>query len=313
MNHITALIYTPYYLEHNTGHHPENSKRLQVIIDELKKRALYDKLLHLEPYKATEQDLALAHDPDYAKEVWKKCAQKVSNLDMDTVICEDSYNVALMAVGGVMRAVDIVAKGEICNAFCAIRPPGHHAETSRGMGFCLFNNIAIGARYAQKKYNLKKILIIDWDAHHGNGTQEIFYNDPSVLYFSIHQFPHYPGTGKKEETGSGAGKGFTVNVPVKTGISEEEFIEKFSKTLLPKANEFQPDLIMISAGFDSHKEDFLAQLPLTDSGFVKLTEIVKKIAKENCQCKIISVLEGGYNLKALARSVCLHIESLMKK
>ncbi|MBI4651298.1 histone deacetylase [Candidatus Desantisbacteria bacterium] len=312
MKYKTGFVYSPYYLEHNTGHHPENPKRLQSIIKELKEKKIFEKLLHIDPYKATEQDISLAHDTDYAKEVWKKCVQKISNIDVDTVICEESYNVALMAVGGVMRGVDAVAGGEVENVFCAVRPPGHHAEKACGMGFCLFNNIAIGARYAQKKYGLKKILIVDWDAHHGNGTQNIFYSDPSVLYFSIHQFPHYPGTGKKEETGTGEGKGFTVNVPVNAGISEEDFLKKFSEELIPHAKKFKPDLFMISAGFDSHFEDFLASLPLTDKGFAMMTEIVKNLAKESCNGKIVSVLEGGYNLKALARAAALHIEILMQ-
>ncbi|MBI5206278.1 MAG: histone deacetylase [Candidatus Firestonebacteria bacterium] len=312
MTSKTGFVYSPYYLKHDTGHHPESPKRLQAIIDILKETSLYNKLIHLDPYKATEQEISLIHDADYAKEVWKKCTQNIRNIDMDTVICEESYNVALVAVGGVLRAVDAIVNGEVKNVFCAIRPPGHHAEIAQGMGFCLFNNIAIGARYAQNKYKIKKILIIDWDAHHGNGTQHIFYDDPSVLYFSIHQFPHYPGTGRKEETGSGKGKGFTINIPVKSGINEEDFIKYFSDGLLPEAEKFKPDLIMISAGFDSHKEDFLAQLPVTESGYVKMTEIVKKLADKTCSGKIISVLEGGYNLKALARSVCVHIESLTK-
>ncbi len=312
MESKTALIYTHYYIEHDTGHHPESPKRLQAIIKELHDKNIYNKLLVIAPYKATEQDISLVHDADYAKDVWKKCTQRVTNLDVDTVICPESYNVALMAAGGVMRAVDAVMNEECINAFCAVRPPGHHAAIARGMGFCLFNNIAIGARYAQKKYNLRRILIIDWDAHHGNGTQEIFYSDPSVLYFSIHQSPHYPGTGMEDETGTGKGKGFTINVPVKSGISETEFIEKFSHKLLNHAKSFNPELIMISAGFDSHCEDFLASLPLTDTGFVKLTEIVKELANKTCNGKIVSVLEGGYNLKALARAVGLHIETLIK-
>jgi acetoin utilization deacetylase AcuC-like enzyme len=198
-------------------------------------------------------------------------------------------------------------------AFCAGRPPGHHAETARVMGFCLFNNIAIGARYVQAKYGIERIAIVDWDVHHGNGTQEIFYDDPSVLYISLHQFPLWPGTGAVTETGSGKGEGFTLNCPMTPGSGEKEYLEAFRNRILPALHKFRPQLLMISAGFDAHKDDPLANIQLTEDSFATMTSMLMEISSKYCGGKIISVLEGGYDLRALARSVEAHLTTLINR
>jgi acetoin utilization deacetylase AcuC-like enzyme len=200
---------------------------------------------------------------------------------------------------------------QVDHVFCAVRPPGHHAETSRAMGFCLFNNIAIAARYIQKGYGLKRVLIVDWDVHHGNGTQHSFEDDPSILFFSTHQYPHYPGTGRASERGKGPGEGFTINIPMEAGEGDEEFHAIFLKSLLPAADDFKPEFVLISAGFDAHKDDPLASMGLTEAGYTDLTNIVAGIATRHAERRILSALEGGYNLRALAASVNSHIQALI--
>jgi acetoin utilization deacetylase AcuC-like enzyme len=202
--------------------------------------------------------------------------------------------------------------GTVRSVFCAIRPPGHHAEPTRAMGFCFFNNVAIGARYFQKRYGLRKILIVDWDVHHGNGTQEAFYKDPSVLFFSAHQYPFYPGTGGESEQGLGAGLGSTINVPMRAGSGDKEYIEAFNSRLIPAAKEFEPDAVLISAGFDAHRNDSLANMRLTEEGYAQLSRIVKGIAEEYAGGRIISCLEGGYHLESIAKSIYRHIQVLME-
>ncbi len=230
----------------------------------------------------------------------------------DTPISESSYTVAVAAVGGVLAAVDAVLAGEVRNAFCAVRPPGHHATRDRAMGFCLLNNVAIATRYIQQKHKLPKVLIVDWDVHHGNGTQEIFYNDPDVFYFSVHQYPFYPGTGSADERGAGQGEGFTLNVPLPAGSGDREFQQALSEKLVPAARQFQPDFVLISAGFDAHQNDLLGGMRVTTEGFAELTRIVKQMAEEHCQGRLVSVLEGGYHLDSLAASVEAHLRNLME-
>jgi acetoin utilization deacetylase AcuC-like enzyme len=216
----------------------------------------------------------------------------------------------LLAVGGALQAVDQVVDRRVRNAFVALRPPGHHAERDRAMGFCLFNNVAIAARYAQQQYGLKRVLIVDWDVHHGNGTQHAFEDDPSVLFFSTHQYPFYPGTGRASERGNGPGLGYTVNVPLAAGCGDQEYIEVFEKILYPAAQAFRPDLVLISAGFDAHREDPLAGMLVTEGGYERMTTIVREIAEQCCAGRLVSLLEGGYNLEALARSVERHLRTL---
>jgi acetoin utilization deacetylase AcuC-like enzyme len=222
-----------------------------------------------------------------------------------------SLDAAYLAAGGALAAVDAIMAHQVDHVFCAVRPPGHHAEAARGMGFCFFNNVAIAARYVQKKYGVSRVLIVDWDVHHGNGTQHSFEQDPSVLFFSTHQYPHYPGTGRGTERGKGAGEGCTINVPMEAGEGDEEYHAVFENTLVSAADEFKPEFVIISAGFDAHKDDPLASMGLTDAGYSELTGIVAGIAKRHAKGRILSSLEGGYNLNALAASVEAHVKALL--
>ena len=230
----------------------------------------------------------------------------------DAPASRGSYEVALLAAGGVQAAVDAVMRGTVSNAFCAIRPPGHHALKNKAMGFCLFNNIAIAARYIQKHYQLSRVLIVDWDVHHGNGTQAMFYDDPTVLYFSVHQSPFYPGTGGAEETGEGKGLGFTRNIPMAAGSGDDEYRRAFSQELRPLAASFKPDFVLVSAGFDAAKDDLLGGMKVTPAGYAELTRIVRDIADQSCRGRLVTVLEGGYNLESLAASAEAHVRVLME-
>jgi acetoin utilization deacetylase AcuC-like enzyme len=261
---------------------------------------------------ATDEDVLLCHTRSYLDTAKRDVAEGRDDLSTgDTTICPRSLDVALRAVGGVMNAVDLVMTGKLHNAFCAVRPPGHHARPAQGMGFCLFNNIAIGARHAQKKHGAEKVLIVDWDVHHGNGTQDIFYEDGSVLFCSTHQSPWYPFTGWAEETGDGKGKHCTMNFPLPAGSGMKEIGGAIVDRLLPAASKFKPDLVMISAGFDSRMGDPLGRLQLTDDDFVSLTKHLMSFADSHCEGRIVSVLEGGYNLGGLASAVKSHVGALM--
>jgi acetoin utilization deacetylase AcuC-like enzyme len=260
-------------------------------------------LKEIKPRMATQEELELIHVPRYIQQVAVTADHACVMLDPDTYACAKSYETAKLAAGGTLAAVDEVVGGKLNNAFALIRPPGHHAESNRAMGFCLFNNVAIAAGYALKKYKLKKALIIDWDLHHGNGTQHSFYDRADVLYFSTHQFPYYPGTGFATETGSGAGKGFTVNVPLSPGPGDAEYMEIFEEILEPIALEYKPDIVFVSAGFDIYHQDPLGGMQVTPEGFANLARIVLAFAKETCGGKVVFVLEGGYHLDGLRDSV----------
>jgi len=312
----TALIYHPIFLKHDTGkHHPERPSRLQSILRKLQNTGLINKLKLIEPECASIDDITLVHPRSYVLGIKDACSKIPSgnaNLDPDTVVSKDSFEAALFAVGAVKKAVDIVFTKEADNAFCMVRPPGHHARPNQAMGFCLFNNIAIGAKYIQKKYNLKRILIVDWDVHHGNGTEEVFYEDESVFYISLHQYPHYPGTGSRESIGEGKGKGFNLNVPMDVGAGDNEYIKAFfEERIIPKIEDFKPEFILISAGFDGHRDDPLSSMGLTETGYYEMTKILKDLAKTYSQNRVISILEGGYNLFSLANSVHSHLEALI--
>ncbi|OGL43007.1 MAG: histone deacetylase [Candidatus Schekmanbacteria bacterium GWA2_38_11] len=310
----TGFIYHEDYLKHDTGPgHPERPERLKAIVRVLEESSLLSKLTRIEPAKSELEWIREIHTQDYIDHVSDSCKRGDIFLDSgDTGICPDSYGVAMLAAGGCLKAADAVMAGVVDNAFCAVRPPGHHAEKEEAMGFCIFNNIAILARYLQKRYGLGKILVIDWDIHHGNGTQNTFYADSSVFYFSIHQFPHYPGTGRESEKGSGDGTGFTLNVPVGIGAGDEDYIRVFNEILKPASLGYNPDFILISAGFDAHSSDPLSGTLLTEKGFETMTKIAKDIAAQCCKGRLISVLEGGYDINALARSVNVHISALME-
>jgi|GEM_PF-88331 len=310
----TGFVYHESYLQHDTGgYHPESPARLKAIVERLERDGVLPKLILIEPTPADLDWIATVHTRQYIEEVKRSCLANMRFLHSpDTIICPRSYDVARLAVGGVLAAIDAVMEGRVKNVFCAIRPPGHHALKSRAMGFCLFNNVAIGARYIQRKYGLSKVLIVDWDVHHGNGTQAIFYDDPTVLYFSTHQYPFYPGTGSREERGIGKGEGYTLNVPLPAGSGDEEYVRVFEEILRPKAIQFDPDFILISAGFDPYEDDPIGGMRVTPEGFAELTKIVKEIAEECCEGRLVSVLEGGYNLEGLAESVEAHILALMR-
>ncbi|MDO9541307.1 MAG: SUMF1/EgtB/PvdO family nonheme iron enzyme, partial [Kiritimatiellia bacterium] len=309
----TGLVYGNRYLEHMTGAgHPERPERLTAIIHRLESQGLLSNLVVIPPSPIADEWLTTVHSPSYVAEIARRCMDKAGFAgSSDTPISEQSYAVAREAAGGVLAAIDAVMTGRINNAFCAVRPPGHHASKNKAMGFCLFNNIAIATRYLQKQYKLKKILIVDWDVHHGNGTQDAFYDDPTVFYFSVHQHPFYPGSGKSEEQGTGKGYGYTLNAPLPAGSGDETYLKIFQGILKPKIIEFQPDFILISAGFDAHKDDPLGGMQLTPEGFAQMTAILKELAENICNGRMVSVLEGGYDLEGLSMSVSAHIAVLL--
>jgi acetoin utilization deacetylase AcuC-like enzyme len=310
----TALLADPIYREHLVGRkgHPERPERFDAVVAGLRNAGLYDRLARVESRCATEDELLLCHTRQYleiAREDFKLGLDSLSTGDTD--ITPNSRDIALKAVGGVLNAVDAVAEGKARNAFCAVRPPGHHATPRRGMGFCIFNNVAIAARYAQRKHGMARVLIVDWDVHHGNGTQDIFYTDPSVLFFSTHQWPLYPGTGRADETGEGPGVGTTMNFPLPAGSGRTEILGAVENRLAPKVDEFRPDLVLISAGFDSRLGDLLGRFTLTDDDFVDLTRAVMEMADRHASGRVVSLLEGGYNLNGLASAATAHVGALM--
>lgn len=312
MSNLLGFVYDADYLKHDTGFgHPERPQRLEILLRHLQHSELWEGMKHLHVTPASLDWIGLVHPEHHIKMIEKKCLRGERVLDAgDTHVSPESYDVALKAAGGVLGAIDDVLRGNLQSAFCAVRPPGHHAETATVMGFCLFNNVAIGARYAQTKYGVDRIAIVDWDVHHGNGTQEIFYDDYSVLYVSLHQYPFYPGTGAATERGSGKGEGFTLNCPMQAGSGEKEYLDAFQNQILPALDTYQPQLLLISAGFDAHKDDPLANINLTEESFEKMTEMLMDVASKHCGGRIVSVLEGGYNLEALARSVEGHLTKL---
>jgi acetoin utilization deacetylase AcuC-like enzyme len=309
----TGLVYHPAYLEHDMGAgHPESPHRLRAIMQHLERSGTAAKVTKIEPRHAEDEWITQVHSPSYVAALNKHrpTSGRVA-LDPDTSMSPGSLPAAYLAAGGALAAVDAIMRGEVEHAFCAVRPPGHHAETARAMGFCLFNNVAIAARYIQKKYGLTRVLIVDWDVHHGNGTQHSFEQDPSILFFSTHQYPHYPGTGRATETGIGAGEGFTLNVPMEAGDGDDEYHAVFMKVLLPAADAFKPDFVIISAGFDAHRDDPLASMGLTEAGYSDLSGLVVGIAKRHAQGRLLSALEGGYHLASLAASVDAHLKALL--
>ncbi len=309
----TGLVYDPRYLEHDMGlGHPESPNRLRAIVQQLEQSGTMARLIRIAPRMAEDEWITTVHTAAYLASLKQHApASGRVSLDPDTSMSPGSLTAAYLAAGGALAGVDAMMNSEVEHVFCAVRPPGHHAETNRAMGFCLLNNVAIAARYAQRKHGLSRVLIVDWDVHHGNGTQHSFEDDPSVLFFSTHQFPHYPGTGRESEHGRGAGEGYTINVPMEAGEGDDEYRAVFHKVLVPAAEQFKPELVIISAGFDAHKDDPLANMGLTEAGYAELTGIVAGIARKHAQGRILSSLEGGYNLTALAASVDAHVRGLL--
>lgn len=300
-----GFIYADVFLRHETPQtHPERSERLISVLNALRASAAWGELLHFNPRKACFADIELAHCHEYVKKVKNFGA---GYIDPDTYISGESLKAALYAAGAVMEAVDRCSAGEIDRAFCAVRPPGHHAETDRAMGFCIFNNIAVGARYAQRK-GYKKVFIADFDVHHGNGTQHIFEDDDTVFYFSTHQYPHYPGTGSASERGTGKGKGFTYNIPMSSGAGDEAYLAVYDRILPDLVKGFNPDIIMVSAGYDIHRDDPLSSIMVSYEG---IRGIVKSILSSS-RLPVVFALEGGYDLTALSGSVLITIEEMLK-
>jgi len=311
----TAVVYAPIFKQHDTGPgHPESPERLDAIRDGLERAGLKDRLLALAPRAAGDDEILACHTESYLRTVRRDVASGAANLSTgDTAISAASLTVALLAAGGVLEAVDAVVARRARNAFCIVRPPGHHATPDAGMGFCIFNNVALAARHAQRTHGIEKVLIVDWDVHHGNGTQEIFYADPSVFYFSTHQWPWYPGTGSPHETGAGKGVGTTLNCPFPAGAGRKEIVEEaFRGKLLPAAERFKPDMVLISAGFDSRAGDPLGGFRLADEDFADLTRLMMEVACAHAGGRLVSVLEGGYALEGLASASAAHVRALME-
>lgn len=309
----TGLVADPVLTKHDTGPgHPEQSARFSAVLHRLEAAGLVDEMLRVKARSATDDDLALVHTRPYIALVEREVAQNRGQLSTgDTAISAHSAQAARVAAGSALAAVDAVFTGAVQNAFCAVRPPGHHASAARGMGFCLFNTVAIAARYAQQRYGAERVVIVDWDVHHGNGTQDVFYEDGSVLFFSTHQSPWYPGTGAASELGEGQGSGTTINCPLPAGSGHSETFEAFQRSLLPHLQEFRPDLILISAGFDSRVNDPLGHFLLNDQDFADLTSMMMNLAAQYCNGRLVSVLEGGYNLDGLGKATEAHVRALL--
>ena len=311
----TAIIHHPIYEKHDTGFgHPETPMRYRVVMDALQAdEKLWKSLKEITPEKVPQGLVQAVHTKDHYITVEEAFGRGLDRLDADTTISMKSFEASLFAAGGACRAVDAVMQGEAKNAFVAARPPGHHATGEHAMGFCLFNNVAIAARHAQNRYKeIERVAIVDWDVHHGNGTQGIFYTDPSVHFFSMHQYPWYPGTGSRGETGHGRGLGHTLNVTVKGGTAAETQRRMFDAAISDISTKIRPDLIIISAGFDAHLADPLGQLRLVDSDFAEMTRTVMDWADETCSGRVVSVMEGGYDLETLGGTVAEHVRELGK-
>jgi acetoin utilization deacetylase AcuC-like enzyme len=298
-----GLVYDSIYLKHDTGQHVENGRRLEAIIAHLERTGLKQQLTPIESRAATIEEISLVHHKQYIAYV-QEVAQKGGGwLDADTVVSPGSYEAALYAAGGVIKATEEVMNGEVNSAFALVRPPGHHATFQQAMGFCLFNNVAIAAKYALAKYKLERIAIVDFDVHHGNGTHGTFYDNPQVLYISTHQYPFYPGTGSASETGRGIAQGATVNIPLPAGCGDAEYLSVFEQIIIPVTRRFKPQFILVSAGYDPHWDDGLAMMQVSIAGFGQMVKIIKGLADELCSGRLVFSLEGGYNLTVLAASV----------
>ncbi len=307
----TGVVQDKRYLQHSAGsYHPESPERLAAVYNLVNNPSMAPKFTQIAPREATHKEIELIHSSSYVEYIASTDGQDSVSLDPDTATSPESYQIAKLAVGGLCNAIDAVMDKKVDNAFALVRPPGHHAERDGAAGFCIFNNVAIGAMHAITNYNLKKILIVDWDLHHGNGTQHSFYEDPRILYFSTHQYPYYPGTGSLQEVGRGKGEGYTINVPLSVGAGDASFVKIFRKVLQPVALEFKPELVLLSAGFDTYYQDPLGGMRVTPDGFAALTRILMDIAEDTCNGKFVAVLEGGYHIAGLTDSVKAVLEEM---
>jgi acetoin utilization deacetylase AcuC-like enzyme len=306
----TAVVIDKEYLKHQPGDgHPERPERVKVLLD-LAESLDPAKFALLPPLPAQRADIEATHGTDHVKLIESTARHNRYALDGDTITCRDSFAVSLLAVGGFIRLLDAIAANESRNGFALVRPPGHHALRDRAMGFCLFNAMAIGAEYLQRVHNVGKILIMDWDVHHGNGTQDAFYADPSVMFISTHQYPYYPGSGAANETGIAAGEGFTINIPLPAGCADAEYAQVFQDIIEPAAEKFVPDWILVSAGFDPHRRDPLGGMGVTEQGFALMSRRLLALAEKFTDAKIAFLLEGGYDLAGLRGSVAAVLETM---
>lgn len=308
---MTILFGDPLFLEHQTGQHPEQPARLSSIWKELDRTGLSGRCTRGETRLATPKEVGRAHAADYIDHVKTFCQEPAGRIEGDTPVSRRSYDAALLAAGTSIAAVQAVMQGDDETAVCLIRPPGHHALPAAAMGFCLFNNVAVAAEAARNTHRLNRVLIVDWDVHHGNGTQDLFYERDDVWFFSSHRSPFYPGTGDANETGAGKGLGATFNLPVKFGTPRKEFLTRFETMLNDAADRCRPELILLSAGFDAHRDDPIGSLGLETEDFAALTRMVHAAAQTHCRGRLVSLLEGGYDLDALAASVAVHVDTLL--
>jgi acetoin utilization deacetylase AcuC-like enzyme len=311
----TGFLYDERYLLHKTGpYHPEIPERLEAILEGVSSAGLLDKLTRIAAVPADLSWIQTVHTPEYVRRFEAACRSRQQTLDSpDNQMCPETYQVAVLAVGGILEAARRVMAGELDNAFCAVRPPGHHAEASRAMGFCYFNNVAVAARYLQKQWGLHRIGIVDFDVHHGNGTQHTFEDDAEVYYYSIHQHPTfaYPGTGREFEYGRGSGYGFTKNSPVLPGLSDNDWMRLVERDLFPAFADFRPDFILVSAGFDAHRDDDMSDIKLTTECYSWIMKRLVELADQHSAGRLISILEGGYCLKRLPELARNHVEILL--
>src|SRR3990172_9328668 len=312
MSRTTGIVQDVKYMEHGAGFdHPESPERLRAIYKMLELPPMAGKFTNIPPRPATIGELALIPRSSYIDSVAATAGIPYTPLDPDTATTAESFTAARLAAGGLLNAIDGVVAGDVDNAFALVRPPGHHAEANAAMGFCLFNNVAIGAMHAVNRHALERILIVDWDLHHGNGTQHSFYEDNRVLYFSTHQYPYYPGTGAVDENGRGAGLGYTINVPLRQGIGNKGYVNIFRKILQPVALKFKPEIILVSAGFDVYAQDPLGGMEVTPEGFACLTRILMDIADACCNGRLVMSLEGGYHIQGQAEAVKMVLQEML--
>ncbi len=306
----TAIIWSDRYLDHDTGSHPESPERIAAIGRALRNAGMFDNRTVLSPEPAALDSILAVHAPHVVDLVQRAAHQGGAWLDADTYVSSESYDVALLAAGAACQAVDTVITGNAPRAFAFVRPPGHHAEPDRAMGFCLFNNIAIAAEHALNAHGLERVAIVDWDVHHGNGTQAAFWRRPDVLFISLHQYPFYPGSGSSAERGAGSGEGYTLNIPLPAGSTNEVYLSRMTDTVIPALHAFAPDLLLVSAGFDAHTDDPLAMMRVTTDAFADWASLLRDAAGEICNGRMALLLEGGYNLRALGESVVTVLRAL---
>ena len=310
----TAFLYDDVFLEHETGEgHPERAERLRTMLRRLESGGYLERLVRIPVRAAEDRHLELIHSRDYIERVRRGVESGDEYFDsVDNTVCARTYHVALSAVGGCLNMCDEVMSGRVTNGFCAVRPPGHHAENRKAGGFCFFNNVAIAARYVQSEYGIARVAIVDWDVHHGNGTQDAFQDDDSVYYISLHQYPYYPGTGAETDIGFGQGMGYTLNIPVKAGSGNGYYLQAFNERIMPELERFRPQVVFVSAGFDAHRDDPLSSINLTGDMYYRFTKMLKEIARRHSDDRLVAFLEGGYNVEVCAEGAEQVIRALLE-